>query len=55
MPNFIVLAIATNSIDVNKNVDLPPLDLNKKINLVNKSIQCGPVTAKVRTWLYYRG
>ncbi|KAJ7841079.1 hypothetical protein B0H14DRAFT_2783654 [Mycena olivaceomarginata] len=39
--------LQTNSIDVNKNVDLPPLDLNKKINLVNKSIQCGPVTAKV--------
>ncbi|KAJ7719169.1 hypothetical protein B0H14DRAFT_2412305 [Mycena olivaceomarginata] len=42
-----IKSIATNSIDVNKNVDLPPLDLNKKINLVNKSIQCGPVTAKV--------
>jgi hypothetical protein len=53
-PNFIVLAIATNSIVVNENVDLPPRDLNKMINLVNKSIQCGPVTAKVRTWLYHR-
>ncbi|KAJ7854142.1 hypothetical protein B0H14DRAFT_2579972 [Mycena olivaceomarginata] len=44
-----VAAIATNSIVVNKNVDLPPRDLNKMINLVNKSIQCGPVTAKVNT------
>ncbi|KAJ7789396.1 hypothetical protein B0H14DRAFT_2627301 [Mycena olivaceomarginata] len=42
-----VAAIATNSIVVNENVDLPPRDLNKMINLVNKSIQCGPVTAKV--------
>ncbi|KAF7368686.1 hypothetical protein MVEN_00193100 [Mycena venus] len=42
-----ISSIASNSVDLSKNIDLPPLDLQKKINLFNKSIDCGPVTAKV--------
>ncbi|KAJ7929628.1 hypothetical protein B0H13DRAFT_2539771 [Mycena leptocephala] len=43
-----VKSIATNSIDINKSVDLKPLDLNKKVNLLNKSIKCGKVAASVK-------
>ncbi|KAJ6483567.1 hypothetical protein C8R47DRAFT_1017685 [Mycena vitilis] len=42
-----IKSIASNSIDVNKSVDLKPLDLDKKFTLLNKSIKCGAVNAKV--------
>jgi hypothetical protein len=42
-----VKSIATNSINVNKSVDLKPLDFDKSVNLVNKEIKCGPVSASL--------
>lgn len=39
--------IASNSVDVNKTIDLPPLSFDKSVNVFNKSISCGPVTASV--------
>ncbi|KAJ7143852.1 hypothetical protein C8R44DRAFT_864873 [Mycena epipterygia] len=42
-----VSSIATNSINVNKTLDLPPLNFDKKANLFNKTITCGPVKASV--------
>ncbi|KAJ7197817.1 hypothetical protein GGX14DRAFT_700233 [Mycena pura] len=43
-----VKSIASNSINVNKSVNLKPLDLTKTVNLLNKSVKCGAVTASVK-------
>lgn len=39
--------ISANSVDVNKTIDLPPLNFDKTVNIFNKSISCGPATASV--------
>ncbi|KAK6969319.1 hypothetical protein R3P38DRAFT_3146303 [Favolaschia claudopus] len=41
-------ATDANTIDINKGIDLPPLNFNKKINLVDQSVDCGPAQAKLR-------
>ncbi|KAJ7266370.1 hypothetical protein B0H12DRAFT_1099380 [Mycena haematopus] len=38
--------ISGNAVNLNQTIDLPPLTLDKSINLFNQSIQCGPVTAE---------
>ncbi|KAJ7474871.1 hypothetical protein FB451DRAFT_1246878 [Mycena latifolia] len=43
-----IKSIATNSVKINKSVDLPPLDFNKDVNLVNEQIKCGALTASVK-------
>ncbi|KAJ6587458.1 hypothetical protein DFH09DRAFT_1141142 [Mycena vulgaris] len=41
-----VKAVANlNSVNVNKSVNLKPLDFSKNVNLVNQQIKCGAVTA----------
>ncbi|KAJ7438098.1 hypothetical protein B0H11DRAFT_2254861 [Mycena galericulata] len=50
LENFVgnaVSDIAANSVNVNKTIALPPLNLNKTVNIFNQSISCGPVTASV--------
>lgn len=37
-----------DSFDVDKNKDLKPLDVDKKFNLVDKSISCPPISASVK-------
>ncbi|KAJ7150475.1 hypothetical protein C8R43DRAFT_494922 [Mycena crocata] len=43
-----IKSIATNSINVDKTVDLKPFVFDKKINLLDESIDCGSIKAKVR-------
>ncbi|KAK7049943.1 hypothetical protein VNI00_005373 [Paramarasmius palmivorus] len=38
---------SANEFDVNKNVDLPPININKNFNLFRGSINCGPANADV--------
>ncbi|KAJ7585204.1 hypothetical protein C8J56DRAFT_788976 [Mycena floridula] len=40
-------AESVNDIDLSKTVTLPPIDVSKKVSLLDKSISCGPVTASV--------
>ncbi|KAJ6546623.1 hypothetical protein B0H10DRAFT_2131051 [Mycena sp. CBHHK59/15] len=42
-----ISSITSNSINLDKSITLPPLNLNKNINLLNQKINCGPVTASV--------
>ncbi|KAJ7052666.1 hypothetical protein C8F01DRAFT_1261454 [Mycena amicta] len=42
-----IKSIASNSISAKKTVTLKPLDLKKTIPLIDKSVQCGAVTAKL--------
>lgn len=41
-------AVANNTIDIGKEVDLKPLVFNKNINLVNSQINCGKVSASLQ-------
>ncbi|KAJ7708198.1 hypothetical protein B0H17DRAFT_1191688 [Mycena rosella] len=43
-----IKAITSNSIEVNKSLDLKPLDFNKDVNLVNEQIKCGALTASLK-------
>ncbi|KAJ7474872.1 hypothetical protein FB451DRAFT_1088510 [Mycena latifolia] len=43
-----VKAVASNSVKVNKSVNLKPLDFTKNVNLVNEQIKCGAVTASLK-------
>ncbi|KAF7329581.1 hypothetical protein MKEN_00221000 [Mycena kentingensis (nom. inval.)] len=42
-----VKAAAKNEVSAKKTFTLKPLDVNKNVNLINKSVSCGPVTAKL--------
>ncbi|KAJ6480353.1 hypothetical protein C8R45DRAFT_1005238 [Mycena sanguinolenta] len=38
--------ISGNAVNISQTIDLPPLTLDKSVNLFNQSIQCGSVTAE---------
>ncbi|KAJ6531427.1 hypothetical protein DFH09DRAFT_933845 [Mycena vulgaris] len=43
-----IKSIVTNSVNINKSVDLKPLDFNNNVNLLNEQIKCGALTASVK-------
>ncbi|CAK5276661.1 unnamed protein product [Mycena citricolor] len=43
-----VSSILHNSVSANKNFNLPPINFNKDVVLLDKSVKCGPVTASLK-------
>ncbi|KAJ7237877.1 hypothetical protein B0H12DRAFT_1222188, partial [Mycena haematopus] len=41
-------AVTNNTIDANKEFDLPPLTFDKSVNLFNQQLECGPVSASLQ-------
>ncbi|KAJ7763197.1 hypothetical protein DFH07DRAFT_813093 [Mycena maculata] len=47
LQNFVANVLDANVANVNQTIDLPPLSFDKTVNILNKTISCGPVTASV--------
>ncbi|KAJ7023843.1 hypothetical protein C8F04DRAFT_969740 [Mycena alexandri] len=44
----IAAAVANNTIDVSKSFDLPPINFNKNINLINSAVTCGSTSLSMQ-------